>query len=504
MRARRASARTRRSCWSRRSSFARRLRAPPGERRDHRLALEPVALLDLRALTPLLELGFGPAELVIPFGDIRLARGELLLAPRQIGLHPLDLLGLPGTGAPVLHRREPAALRPKSPERRPRRRSRRASLRSTCSSSRSRTAIAGARVAQHLLQLFDLLVGPRLVLTRAREPLRHRASNVHALCRGSATGIRSGRSGGDRARHSRGRSRRARRGRSGLGRKRGRDPDQLRPVHEPVEPAPDTGRARLVRLRQHRRRHLPDRAVQRRRRLEQHRLGDDDERGPHMDDRHAARDDGLPGRALVADQRPGGRLRPVARRLDDLDARVRDGPAPFGSPTGILVEPLDRRRPDLGATRSDLRRRDSTTRTGSRATRGRRARTTATATTEWDDVGGWNGDLHEHVDRRRPHVERARLRPADSNRPRRASPSCSRTGPSSCRTRRQRDQGRSARPTAAPTGRASSRSATSPTTPSPGTSARRRSPRPRSTPRARSTSSGRTAASAAAAARTTS
>src|SRR5262245_39255795 len=48
----------------------------------------------------------------------RLSRGELLLAPRQVGAHPLELIGLSRAraAAPVPHRREPAALGPKSPE----------------------------------------------------------------------------------------------------------------------------------------------------------------------------------------------------------------------------------------------------------------------------------------------------------------------------------------------------------------------------------------------------
>ena len=190
--------------------------------------------------------------------------------------------------------------------------------------------------------------------------------------------------GGTRRHHGR-----ARNGRDRSRRKRGRDPDQLRPVHEPVEPAPDSGRARLVRLRQHRGRHLPDRTVQRGRRLEQHRLGDDDERGPHLDDRHAARDDDLPGRALVADQRPGGRLRPDARRLDDLDARVRDGPDAVRCAERDPHEPIDRRRPHLAEPghRRRSARATSTTRTGSPATRGRRARTTATATRSGTTTG---------------------------------------------------------------------------------------------------------------------
>ena len=82
----------------------------------HRLAFEPFALLDLRALAPLFELGLRAAELVIPSGDCRLARGEVLLAPSQVGLHPLDLFGLPRIGEAVPHGREPAAFGAESPE----------------------------------------------------------------------------------------------------------------------------------------------------------------------------------------------------------------------------------------------------------------------------------------------------------------------------------------------------------------------------------------------------
>lgn len=100
---------------------------------------------------------------------------------------------------------------------------------------------------------------------------------------------------------------------------RHRDSDQQRPVHERVEPAQDAGGGRLVRLREHDRRHVPDGPLLRRRR-EQHRLVDLDERRPDLDDGRAAGNDDLPGRTVASDQRSGRRLRSRARRVDDLDA----------------------------------------------------------------------------------------------------------------------------------------------------------------------------------------
>ncbi len=209
-------------------------------------------------------------------------------------------------------------------------------------------------------------------------------------------------------RRHRGRAR-DRRGRSG--RKRGRDPDQLRSVHEPVEPAPHPGRARLVRLRQHGRRHLPDRTVQRRRRLEQHRVGDDDERGPHVDDGHAARHDGLPGRPLVADQRPVGRVRPFASGLDDLDPDLRNGVWFHAVRVAERDpdEPLDGRWTDVARPGRDL------IRPGLLRQELDRLRHVAAEPALREllhRVGRQRGrepPLHEHVDGRRPHVGSAGL-----------------------------------------------------------------------------------------------
>ena len=146
------------------------------------LALEAVPLLRLRALAPLLELGLRAAKLVVSPGRVRLACGELLLAPRQVGPHPLDPLDLAGIGAPVLHRREPAALGAQSPE------------------PPSKTPLTEDELPLHLLELtladrdrsgpfpqrplqvFEVLVRSKPVLIALKDPLRHRASNVHALC----------------------------------------------------------------------------------------------------------------------------------------------------------------------------------------------------------------------------------------------------------------------------------------------------------------------------------
>ena len=53
---------------------------------------------------------------------------------------------------------------------------------------------------------------------------------------------------------------------------------------------------------------------------------------------------------MDADQRPGRRLRPAARRVDDLDARDRLQRLGCSHPD----EPLDRRRPHLGPARHDI------------------------------------------------------------------------------------------------------------------------------------------------------
>ena len=129
---------------------------------------------------------------------------------------------------------------------------------------------------------------------------------------------------------------------SGSAGTRSRDPDQQRPVHELVEPAQDAGRGGLVRFRKHDRRHLPDRPLHQRRR-EQPRLVDFDERWPDVDDGHASGHDCLPGWAVGAHERPRRRLRPRARRLDDLGPCHRR----VGQRCSRPDQPLDRRRPHL-------------------------------------------------------------------------------------------------------------------------------------------------------------
>ena len=158
----------------------------------------------------------------------------------------------------------------------------------------------------------------------------------------------------------------------GRGRKRAPDTDRRGHLHEPRQPAQDAGRARLVLARRHGGHGLPDRP-RLRRRGEQHRLGDHDERGPHLDDGQPPGDDDPRGRAVGPDQRPGGGLRPRARRLDDLDARVRVCRRAVRIPERHPHEPLDRRRPHVAGPGHDLLRRRAapTTRTGSPATRGR-------------------------------------------------------------------------------------------------------------------------------------
>ena len=55
------------------------------------------------------------------------------------------------------------------------------------------------------------------------------------------------------------------------------------------------------------------------------------------------------GRALVADQRSLRRVRPAARRLDDLDPDVRHGVDAVRLPQRDPDEPVDRRRTDLAS-----------------------------------------------------------------------------------------------------------------------------------------------------------
>ena len=281
-----------------------------------------------------------------------------------------------------------------------------------------------------------------------------------------------------------------------------RHPDQQRSVHEHVEPARDPGRARLVRLREHDRRDLPDRPLLQRRR-EQPRLVDLDERRPDVDDRRASGHDYLRRRAVGADQRPGRRLRPRARRLDDLGARHRRVGQRCGHPDAAARPTAA----SLGRTRSRSPLRRATF-----------------FDKNWIACDTWASSPHlrqllhamgrqpaghpdddEHIHRRRPHLGpdsacRPGIPPASA-----ASRSSSRTGPSIVPySETAPDRARSARPTAAPRGRPRPRRATSTSTASPATCARSRCPRPRSTATARSTSLGRTAASGRAAPRTTS
>ena len=202
---------------------------------------------------------------------------------------------------------------------------------------------------------------------------------------------------------------------------------------------------------------------------------------------------------------PVGRVRPAARRLDDLDPDVRNGVwTPFGSPSGILTS----RSTDGGLTWQDPV--TTVLRPGLLRQELDRLRHVAAepALRELLHRVGRQRRRQphpdEHVDRRRPHV-----------------------GPA--RSRRRASIGLGGQPVVQPNGtvvvpyttgneirvlpldrrrrsigRARSRSASSPSTRSPGICARRRSRRPRSMPKAASTSSGRTAASARTAARTTS
>ena len=146
------------------------------------------------------------------------------------------------------------------------------------------------------------------------------------------------------------------------------------------QPARDPGRGRLVRFREHDRRRLPDRAVRQRRRRQQHRLVDLDRRRPSLGDGRPSRHDPVRRRALGADQRPGRRVRPLARRLDDLDPRLRDGRVAVRVPERHARRAARPTEASRGRTRSPRHSASSTTRTGSPATPGPRARTTATAT----------------------------------------------------------------------------------------------------------------------------
>ena len=131
---------------------------------------------------------------------------------------------------------------------------------------------------------------------------------------------------------------------------------------------------------------------------------------------------------MVADQRPRRRVRPEARRLDDLDARVRDGRVARRAERHPH-QPLDRRRPHVGSPGHDL------------------ARPSAFYDKNWIACDTWptepvlrqllhgvgrhrarQPDPDEHVDRRRPHVEPAGLARRAAVRSRRRCPSSSRTG----------------------------------------------------------------------------
>src|SRR5262245_26529136 len=133
-------------------------------------------------LAALLELGLCAAKLVTQSRHLGLARCQQLLAPSQLGLPACDLLGLGRVGEPVPDRREPAALgaqRPDPPSETP-------FPQRELPLGPVELPLAhgdrGGPFAQHLLQVCELLVGARPVVTALKYPLRHRASNVHALC----------------------------------------------------------------------------------------------------------------------------------------------------------------------------------------------------------------------------------------------------------------------------------------------------------------------------------
>ena len=142
----------------------------------------------------------------------------------------------------------------------------------------------------------------------------------------------------------------------------------------------------------------------------------------------------------------------------DLTSRSTDGGLTWGNPV------LDRE-PEATSTR-----------TGSSATTPRPARSTATATREWDDHGAGNRLQMSTLQRRRPDLgaRRPPTTPASSA----ASRSCGPTARSSSRppTPTRRRSAPSTRPTAARAGAPSPRSRRSATTPSPVASARGRCP----------------------------
>jgi len=133
-----------------------------------RFAFDALAVDDLPAIALLPELALGPLELV--------------LAPLQVGAHALELLSLRGIGAPVPHRREPAALSTKGaqpPAETPL--TQRELLLQLIELPLSDGDRSRPR-AQHALQVFELVAGARPVMTALKNPLCHRFSNVHALC----------------------------------------------------------------------------------------------------------------------------------------------------------------------------------------------------------------------------------------------------------------------------------------------------------------------------------
>jgi hypothetical protein len=119
-------------------------------------------------LAPLVELGLGASQIVLAAGEV--------------GSHAVELLGLRRIGAPVPHRREPAALGSQrsqaSAETPLAQRELPLQLLELAFAHRDR----GRAIAQHPLQVFELVAGARPVMTALYNPLRHRASNVHALC----------------------------------------------------------------------------------------------------------------------------------------------------------------------------------------------------------------------------------------------------------------------------------------------------------------------------------
>ena len=114
--------------------------------------------------------------------DCRLASGELLLATRQVSPLPLELVGLPGIAETVPHRCEPAAFRaerPKPPTEAPlTQRELPLHLLELPLADRD----CRGPFPQRPLQVFEVVVPSKPVLIALNYPLRHRTSNVQALC----------------------------------------------------------------------------------------------------------------------------------------------------------------------------------------------------------------------------------------------------------------------------------------------------------------------------------